>query len=409
MNRNRLVSVLSGCLLTMGSALGQETPGFVLDGHVPGLEDGTTVRLVNLEKDGSRGEPLGETTARDGRFTFRGSVVSPTLCRVEILRTETYEDGSSYETETDTRLMLENVHVAMEAVHLDSLPLTYEFGHSPLEKERNATVTGGRAQQEYLAYRKALHAAELVAWQMERRYVDLQFSRQKKEHADSLSYYKQRSQEAAGKVKALTDAFIRSHPEASVSVYLVGRKLTEPFSLTADELDRWLDCVKGTCDTVRLAHVRQQAEAYRAYVVGQPLKDFALLDTGRQPTTLAAVRKPGVYTLVDFWASWCGPCRASIPHLKQLYEAQPVALDIISVSVDRKEADWQRAMKEEQMPWRQFTVTPEVSKQLSELYQLTGIPFLLLLDPDGNIRVGTHSPDVVERMLMQEASEETAL
>ena len=139
------------------------------------------------------------------------------------------------------------------------------------------------------------------------------------------------------------------------------------------------------------------------------MKDFALLDTGRQPTTLAAVRKPGVYTLVDFWASWCGPCRASIPHLKQLYEAQPVALDIISVSVDRKEADWQRAMKEEQMSWRQFTVTPEVSKQLSELYQLTGIPFLLLLDPDGNIRVGTHSPDVVERMLMQEASEETAL
>lgn len=61
------------------------------------------------------------------------------------------------------------------------------------------------------------------------------------------------------------------------------------------------------------------------------------------------------------------------------------------------------------MSWRQFTVTPEVSKQLSELYQLTGIPFLLLLDPDGNIRVGTHSPDVVERMLMQEASEETAL
>lgn len=409
MNRNRFVSVLSGCLLTIGSALGQETPGFVLDGHVLGLEDGTTVRLVNLEKDGSRGEPLGETTARDGRFTFRGSVASPTLCRVEILRMETYEDGSSYETETDTRLMLENVHVAMEAVHLDSLPLTYEFGHSPLEKERNATVTGGRAQQEYAAYRKALHAAELVAWQMERRYVDLQFSRQKKEHADSLSYYKRLSQEAAGKVEELTDAFIRSHPEASISVYLVGRKLTEPFSLTADELDRWLDCVKGTCDTVRLAHVRQQAEAYRAYVTGQPLKDFALLDTGRQPTTLAAVRKPGVYTLVDFWASWCGPCRASIPHLKQLYAAQPVALDIISVSVDRKEADWQRAMKEEQMPWRQFTVTPEVSKQLSELYQLTGIPFLLLLDPDGNIRVGTHSPDVVERMLMQEASGETAL
>ena len=59
MNRNRFVSVLSGCLLTIGSALGQETPGFVLNGHVPGLVDGTTVRLVNLEKDSSRGRTDG--------------------------------------------------------------------------------------------------------------------------------------------------------------------------------------------------------------------------------------------------------------------------------------------------------------------------------------------------------------
>ena len=113
-----------------------------------------------------------------------------------------------------------------------------------MEKERNATVTGGRAQQEYLAYRKALHAAELVAWQMERRYVDLQFSRQKKEHADSLSYYKQRSQEAAGKGESADRCVYPQHPEASISVYLVGRKRRLTFSLTADELDRWLDCVK---------------------------------------------------------------------------------------------------------------------------------------------------------------------
>lgn len=51
------------------------------------------------------------------------------------------------------------------------------------------------------------------------------------------------------------------------------------------------------------------------------------------------------------------------------------------------------------MPWRQYTVSPEVSKQLDDLYQLHSIPFLLLLDPDGRILVGTHSPDEVDAVL----------
>ena len=65
MNRNRFVSVLSGCLLTIGSALGQETPGFVLDGHVPGLEDGTTVRLLRSKEALSRKDYGDATPGRD--------------------------------------------------------------------------------------------------------------------------------------------------------------------------------------------------------------------------------------------------------------------------------------------------------------------------------------------------------
>ena len=57
-------------------------------------------------------------------------------------------------------------------------------------------------------------------------------------------------------------------------------------------------------------------------------------------------------------------------------------------------------MREEQMPWRQYTVTSEVSKQLGDLYQLHSIPFLLLLAPDGRIVVGTHSPDEVDAALL---------
>ena len=386
-----------GCLTVAASAWAQDT--FTINGHVPGVKDGAVVRLVSLEKDTQRGEKLIETTARDGRFTLTGTVASPTFCRVEILGSGTFEDGSTYETETETRMMVENVPMTMETAHVDSLPLTYEFGRSPLEKEQNVTVIGGRAQTEYNAYRQALHAAELQAWQMDRYYMELRLARKGKQNPDSLAHYKTLLQDAERQVAMLTDDFIRSHPEASVSVYLVGQKLIEPFTLTVSEMEDWLACVGNTYDTVRLQQIRKEVETAKRYAAGQPFKDFVLVDTLKQTVKLSALCKSGRYTLVDFWASWCGPCRASIPHLKQLYAARGGKLDIISVSVDRKESDWKRAMEEEQMPWRQFTVTPEVSKQLAGLYKLTSIPFLLLIDSDGKIVTATGNPDAIDRAL----------
>lgn len=397
MTHKQLLTTALGCLMAAGSVAAQNT--FTISGHVPGMEDGVTVRLMSLEQDVYKGELLTQTTARDGRFTLTGSVASPTLCRVEIVRTGNYSDGSTYEYETDTRLMVENVPMTMTVAHIDSLPLTYEFGHSPLEKEMNATVTGGRAQQEYAAYRKALHPAEWQSAQINARITQMILDGEHESQPDSMAHYERLGKEASARTVKLSDDFIRTHPEASISAYLVGRKLADPFQLTAREIDDWMACIANTPDTVRLARLRQQADTAKRYAAGQPVKDFAIADTLNQPTTLAAQLKPDVYTLVDFWASWCGPCRASIPLLKQLHEAWSGRMDIVSISLDQREADWRRAMKEEQMPWRQFTVTPEVTKQLADLYQLKGIPFLLLLDPDGNILIGTHVAAAIDMML----------
>lgn len=92
----------------------------------------------------------------------------------------------------------------------------------------------------------------------------------------------------------------------------------------------------------------------------------------------------GKYLIIDFWASWCGPCRAEIPHLKEVYKKyKDQGLEILSVSVDAKPNDWKKALDEERMTWPQINAV--VSKPLMADYLFSGIPYLVVVDKEGKI------------------------
>lgn len=93
----------------------------------------------------------------------------------------------------------------------------------------------------------------------------------------------------------------------------------------------------------------------------------------------------GKVLVLDFWASWCGPCRAEIPHLKEAYEKyHRQGVDFLSVSIDKDGAAWRKAMKEENMPWAQAQA-PKAGKDVMKQYQFSGIPYILVLDKEGRI------------------------
>ncbi len=93
----------------------------------------------------------------------------------------------------------------------------------------------------------------------------------------------------------------------------------------------------------------------------------------------------GEILVLDFWASWCGPCRAEIPHLKKAYqEYHTQGVTFFSVSIDKDEGAWRKAMKEEKMPWMQAQA-PKAGKEVMKLYQFSGIPYILVLDKEGRI------------------------
>ena len=105
------------------------------------------------------------------------------------------------------------------------------------------------------------------------------------------------------------------------------------------------------------------------------------------------------FVLVDFWASWCNPCRRFVPVLKEIYASQPAGrLQILSCSVDQDIMAWQVALNEEQMPWPQMR--EDADHKCSDKYHVQFIPHTVLIDRDGHIvGVNLEEPEIEEILL----------
>ena len=96
----------------------------------------------------------------------------------------------------------------------------------------------------------------------------------------------------------------------------------------------------------------------------------------------------GKILVLDFWASWCGPCRGEIPHLRHLYEVCGKDFNMISVSIDERDADWKKAVQEEGMEWYQLCDQKGRKGPVAIEYQVSGVPYCIVLDPEGKIICG---------------------
>ena len=197
--------------------------------------------------------------------------------------------------------------------------------------------------------------------------------------------------------------YILTHPDSDGSIYLLehvngfskGEKCLSVISERAKNgaLKRLYDAFYAGFDEFKTLLAKTDA----ALPKGEEAKDFTLEDINGSPLTLSSLR--GKYVLLDFWASWCGPCVASFPHVKALYEQYHDKLQVLGVAIHDTKDKWKAAAAKHNLPWL-LVLDTEGEGSVAEKYGLIGVPTYVLLDPEGKILGWTMNElDILEEFL----------
>lgn len=343
---------------------------FTVSGTIRGVKNDSVVVIVTHYTDGGSrtGSDTLVTRGVNDRFRLQGTVSKPKLAWMQI---------GGMRSRKSTSFFLEKGEIVIDG-SLDSLE-RLSFTGTP--SNNDMTQSRGYTNNVYDN-------------------IKLQREKVKKYPEGSEEYRKLNASIAAGfdAINAYEVQFIKTHPASQMSsIYLYVKQ----DKLPVDEVEKLYN---GLRPEVRandmVSMIPDKIRAKRRVAVGNSAPDFASSDTAGRTVKLSDFR--GKYVLLDFWASWCVPCRKQSPELLEIYKKYAAkGFTILQYSVDdKKDADkWKAAIQKDALSWPQVSDLAGFESKVSKLYGVQPIPDNFLIDANGIILARGLEPKELDEKL----------
>ena len=359
----------------------QREPGYKITGSVPGTPDGMKVYLYNWNT------PVDSGVVKGGKFVLTGKVDVPVRYQLWV----DLSPDKNMEYEKDMRgsdIFVDNTDIRYETPSIDSLASRMSFHRK--EVKGKVLITGSPVHDLYLKYKEEIRPysnRSSEAWNEYLKVYHIPALDGVFNTREGLALARE-MQEAQKEMKKIQWDFITGNPTSPVSID-IAQNMMYSSKLSKAEMDKLLQAIDPSLHNApAYKGLQKSMEEFYPVAIGEKFKDIEVVNEEGKTVHLADYVKPGQYNMVEFWASWCGPCRGEIPHLRHVYEAYGKgenAFNMISVSIDDKESDWKKALKEENMKWIQLCDLKGWKGEVINKYKIQGVPFCLILDKEGRI------------------------
>ena len=339
--RKLLLSIVAASM-TLAACNAQS--GYKVTGTVEGMPDG---KAIIATVNGSSLDTLAKADVKNGSFEFTGNVSEPTGAYIMVIG----QRGA-------IPFMLENANITVNA------------GQAGL------TVTGSEGQKIYDQFMAINTTTQQEAMKLQQEY----------QAANGDQAKMQAVQEAYAKL--MTDAqaketeLIKANPDSYVSTFVIVsgmgqmeyEQLKERYNLLGEKAKA---SAQGKAIAAQIAKLESTA-------IGQIAPNFTITTPEGESISLYDIK--GKVKLIDFWASWCGPCRGENPHVVEIYkEYHPKGLEIFGVSLDNNKEAWVKAIADDGLVWKHGSDLKGWQSAPAQLYSVSGIPHSVLLDENNKI------------------------